>query len=211
MVRNGSKFPTVESLCNAAITGDPGLVEMGAGSGGVSKCTTNSTTNTSTSFNPASCSGGYAKPSWQTGVTGIGGLSPEMEIVARTIYGEARSDGEEGMTAVAWVIRNRYHLGPLGGFGIGWIGVCKQRNQFQCWSVPGKNQNAMLDADNTDSAFQTAVTVASAVMGGAVADPTGGALFYYDHSIAEPASWVKAGYRQTVVIGPFTFLRGRFL
>ena len=33
----------------------------------VSNCTTNSTTSTSTTLAPASCSGGYAKPSWQTG------------------------------------------------------------------------------------------------------------------------------------------------
>jgi subtilase family serine protease len=40
-----------EELCNDAIDGDPGLVEMASGSGGVSTI--------------------YAKPSWQTGVTGI--------------------------------------------------------------------------------------------------------------------------------------------
>jgi subtilase family serine protease len=47
------------------------LVDTVGGSGGVSSCTTNDTTSTSTTFNPASCSGGYAKPGWQTGVPGI--------------------------------------------------------------------------------------------------------------------------------------------
>ena len=41
------------------------------GSGGASNCTVNSTTNSTTTPNPASCSGGYAKPTWQTGVSGI--------------------------------------------------------------------------------------------------------------------------------------------
>ncbi len=44
---------------------DFSLVDTVGGSGGVSACTTN---NSST---VASCTGGYAKPSWQTGVTGI--------------------------------------------------------------------------------------------------------------------------------------------
>ena len=43
---------------------------VGAG-GGKSNCTTNSTTNATTNPDATSCSGGYAKPSWQTGVSGI--------------------------------------------------------------------------------------------------------------------------------------------
>ena len=66
-----TSYTSVEALCNAAISGSPDLVLMASGSGGVSACTTNSTTSTSTSINPASCSGGWAKPSWQTGVVGI--------------------------------------------------------------------------------------------------------------------------------------------
>jgi len=41
------------------------LIPPVGGSGGVSNCTT------STNYNPSSCGGGYPKPSWQTGVTGI--------------------------------------------------------------------------------------------------------------------------------------------
>ena len=66
-----TSYANVEALCNAAITALPGLVEMASGGGGVSKCTVNSSTSTSTTWNPASCSGGYAKPTWQAGVAGI--------------------------------------------------------------------------------------------------------------------------------------------
>jgi hypothetical protein len=41
------------------------------GGGGASTCTTNSTDDTTTTPDPASCSGGYAKPTWQSGVSGI--------------------------------------------------------------------------------------------------------------------------------------------
>ncbi len=46
------------------------LDTVGAG-GGASNCTTNSTTNTTINPDPTSCSGGYGKPIWQGGVTGI--------------------------------------------------------------------------------------------------------------------------------------------
>lgn len=47
------------------------LVDTVGGAGGRSTCTTNSTTSTSTTIDPSSCKGGYAKPTWQAGVTGI--------------------------------------------------------------------------------------------------------------------------------------------
>jgi len=55
-----------EQLCNEALDSDEfdGLVKITGGSGGVSHCTTPSGTTS------ASCSGGYAKPSWQVG-TGV--------------------------------------------------------------------------------------------------------------------------------------------
>lgn len=46
------------------------LVNSVGGGGGASNCTVN-TTSTTTNPNPASCSGGYGKPTWQAGVSGI--------------------------------------------------------------------------------------------------------------------------------------------
>ena len=55
----------IETDCNAVLTNSnlSFLVEPAGGSGGVSACTT------STGGVPGSCSGGYAKPSWQTALT----------------------------------------------------------------------------------------------------------------------------------------------
>ena len=61
---NGGPY-TPEELCNDATGFDlPDLIVISAGSGGKSACTTPSGTT------PASCAGGYAKPSWQAG-TGV--------------------------------------------------------------------------------------------------------------------------------------------
>jgi subtilase family serine protease len=76
-------YPTdAESSCNFVVenyqtiyelTGSDlsSLVDTVGGSGGKSSCTVNSTTDTTTNPAPSSCSGGYAKPTWQVGVTGI--------------------------------------------------------------------------------------------------------------------------------------------
>ena len=62
---------SLEQVCNNISSIAPDLVKITAGSGGESACTTNSTTSSSTYLDPTSCSGGYAKPSWQSGVAGI--------------------------------------------------------------------------------------------------------------------------------------------
>ena len=55
-------FTGPESLCNGLIGTDyDGLIVITGGSGGESHCTTGGTTN-------ASCTGGWPKPSWQTGL-----------------------------------------------------------------------------------------------------------------------------------------------
>jgi hypothetical protein len=47
------------------------FVDAVGGGGGASNCTVNSTTGSTVMPDPTSCSGGYSKPSWQAGVTGI--------------------------------------------------------------------------------------------------------------------------------------------
>jgi hypothetical protein len=93
-------YTNVEALCNAAITALSPLVEMASGGGGVSNCTTNSTTPTSTTFDPTSCSGGYAKPTWQTGVAGIpaDGLRdvPDISLFASYGFGQLDNTGIPG-------------------------------------------------------------------------------------------------------------------
>jgi subtilase family serine protease len=61
-------FTTLEQVCNEVVSGNvvsaPNFLTVTGGSGGVSACTTSD----GSTF--ASCKGGYAKPSWQTG-TGV--------------------------------------------------------------------------------------------------------------------------------------------
>ena len=97
-----TSYANVEALCNAAISALPSLVEMASGGGGVSNCTVNSSTPTSTTWSPASCSGGYAKPSWQTGVAGIPADGkrdlPDIALFGSYGWGQLDSTGLPGST-----------------------------------------------------------------------------------------------------------------
>jgi hypothetical protein len=97
-----TSYANSEALCNAAITALPPLVEMASGAGGVSNCTTNSSTPTSTSWDPTSCSGGYAKPSWQTGVAGIPADGkrdlPDISLFGSYGFGQGDNTGIPGST-----------------------------------------------------------------------------------------------------------------
>jgi len=62
-----SNFSSAELACNSATVQEYIFIGPTGGSGGSSNCTSNSTTATSTTLTVSSCSGGYAKPSWQTG------------------------------------------------------------------------------------------------------------------------------------------------
>ena len=64
---------------------------------------------------------------------------------------------------------------------------------------------AVTDANGV---FAHCLDIAQGVIGGAYADPTGGATYYHDTSIAEPQAWINAGLVRTVQIGRLVFYRG---
>src|SRR5277367_301037 len=69
---------TAEQACNNAEVQGDGFLQVVGGSGGASSCTT------SDGQNESSCSGGYAKPSWQTALTPADGKRdiPDLSIFA---------------------------------------------------------------------------------------------------------------------------------
>ena len=95
-----SSFTNTEALCNTAIGAIPALVDIAAGGGGVSNCTSNSTTPTSTTWDPTSCSGGYTKPTWQAGVAGIPADGkrdlPDVSLFASAGFGQLDNTGIPG-------------------------------------------------------------------------------------------------------------------
>ena len=111
----------------------------------------------------------------------------DVDVMARTIWGEARSEPIEGRTAVAWVIRNRAasgFAGMLSGKDGAVAHVCQAAYQFSCWLESDPNR-AKIDALVRDD-YADDYDLAQDVLEGIVPDPTGGAVNYYSPSIAAP-------------------------
>lgn len=107
----------------------------------------------------------------------------DIDIAIRTVVGEASDQGAAGMTAVAWVIRNRAEWAPSAWWGDSVVTVCKKHAQFSCWRPElGGKPNAdceRIAAMREDAAeYLSARYVVLAVMDGTLPDPTGGATTY---------------------------------
>ena len=94
----------------------------------------------------------------------------DKEVVARTIYGEARGEGIIGMQAVACVIQNRARIG-------GWYGkspreVCLRPFQFSCWNRTDPNRAKLLSIPPEDQQYQDALTIADRLLSGMLLDIT---------------------------------------
>lgn len=133
----------------------------------------------------------------------------DYDILARTIYGEARGEDDDGKHAVAWTIRNRMVRDP-------WPdsvkGVCLQPMQFSCWNTPEQTgQPWIRTVKFSDRTLQVCMWAGMGVMLGKVDDPTGGADHYmtlarYREVQDDRSHWVHK-LNETCVIGAHVFFK----
>ncbi len=124
----------------------------------------------------------------------------EVRLLAATMWGEARSEGEHGMRAVAHVMVNR--IGPR--FGETLSTVILSPRQFSVWNRGDPNRRLVLNLvanpdryTNGDETWEAAQRIAREVLSGQSVDPTGGSLFY--HTRAVRPRWAPQGIgRQTI-------------
>ncbi|WP_334130152.1 cell wall hydrolase [Sneathiella sp.] len=114
-----------------------------------------------------------------------------IDIMARTIYGEAGAQSEKSAVAVANVIMNRVRL-PNWPNDI--AGVCLQPWQFSCWNTTAKNTNRarIIAADGRDKWFRRCREIAAEVAkepGGPRFDPTKRATHYHTHDVKPMPEW----------------------
>ena len=110
----------------------------------------------------------------------------EIDILARTLWGEARGEGAEGMEAVANVILNRVALArEKGGYwwGDNVIEVCQQPYQFSCWNKDDPNREKLINLDENNVYFVTAKRIATRAVLGFLGDKTKGATHYHARSV----------------------------
>lgn len=142
--------------------------------------------------------------------TAIPAKATEIDILARTIFGEARREIYQGKVAVGWTIRNRVTMDLWGDrrpdwWGEGLIGCCQKDWQYTCWR--DHNRPMMEAATLTDSAFQDCMMAALSVIKGRDSDPTFGATHYYNPEVVREPKWAM-GRSPVCVIGHHHFYVG---
>lgn len=105
------------------------------------------------------------------------------DVLARTLWGEARGEDRRGREMVANVIMNRVNLdlgrdGKPDWWGEGVIAVCLMPFQFSCWLPRDPNRKKLLAVTEADPVFRECVEIASAAIAGTLPDYTGGATHY---------------------------------
>jgi spore germination cell wall hydrolase CwlJ-like protein len=125
----------------------------------------------------------------------------QADTVARTLFGEARGQGKDGMTGVACVIINRCraaqqyviaHGKPHPLFGDGTPeSCCWVDEQFSSWNDDDPNLDVIENVTLADPVFKDAMDIATAAVGGALSDITNGATYYYAKSMPKPPYWAK--------------------
>lgn len=133
-------------------------------------------------------------------------LALEIDVLARTLWGEAGRDGNAVMTAIAHVVLNRVRAAEL--LGQGWWGrtviqVCQKPFQFRCWDAAGALHRYILRVETSDRYFAAAKRLATrALTRPYKRDPTKGATHY--HRAGETPEWATRR-RPTAVINGFIF------
>ena len=140
-------------------------------------------------------------------------MENDTDILARTIFGEARGEGSAGMKAVASVVMNRClhaaaYMLPHGDghplFGDGSPeSACKMPWQFSCWNAADPNSQIINDVGDSDAIFHQCLTTAQNAISGEIADSTNGATYYYDRRSPTP-SWAE-GKEPCAAIGHHLF------
>ncbi len=113
----------------------------------------------------------------------------EIDIVARTAWGEARGEGYEGMQAVINVIYNRASS-PIEWWGKSPVDIALYDSQFTAWNEGNPNRDAMLAVTKADPQFRDALALAKLAAFGQLEDISGGADHYFNPSIVLP-SWAS--------------------
>src|SRR5688572_439116 len=110
------------------------------------------------------------------------------DLVVRTVLGEAANEPDDGMTAVAAVIRNRVLSGR---FGKSVPEVVMKPKQFEPWNTPEGRERMYGYAPDSEPYRRASAAVDLAFSG---ADPTGGATHFYSPTAQaalgrEPPKW----------------------
>lgn len=123
----------------------------------------------------------------------------DTTVIARTLWGEARGQGAEGMQAVCNVIQNR--AAHPGWWGHDLRSVCLARKQFSCWNADSVECKAMRANEIMDTSYPIADSIALSAIAGKLPDITEGADHYYEEDgVTHQPNWA-VGKTPTFIVG----------
>jgi spore germination cell wall hydrolase CwlJ-like protein len=109
-----------------------------------------------------------------------------MDLIIRTMHGEAGNQREPGQLAIAAAIRNRVLSGNFGGRTV--EGVIFQPAQFTAWERRGTRRQ-MEELDPNSALYQRYRRLVERAYAGE--DPTGGATHYYNPDLVPRPNWAN--------------------
>lgn len=130
-----------------------------------------------------------------------------IDVLARTIWGEARGESVQGMEAVANVIMNRLAMSRKRGrfwWGNSIETICKKPQQFSCWNNNDPNYKKLQSLTDSDSVFALCKRIARRAAMNTLPDHTNGADHY--HADYVTPSWARSD-RISATIGRHIFYR----
>src|SRR5665213_2427513 len=125
----------------------------------------------------------------------------DAEILARTVFGEARGESLAGQIAVAFTVMHRARIArgwmeargeAHPEFGNGSIAsACQAPKQYSCWNLDSPTLSALKAVTLGDAAYQIALYVALAVINRLVSDALPDSTHYYNPArVSATPLWV---------------------
>lgn len=131
------------------------------------------------------------------------GLDPQ-DTLARTMWGEARNQSQDGLQAIANVVMNRVNHPTWWGNDV--VSVCTKPYQFSCWLIGDPNRSKLMAVTQDDPIFAQCYRIAGNAITGNLPDLTNCSDSYYAKSLAHPPNWAE-GLNPTIVIGDHIFFK----
>lgn len=138
----------------------------------------------------------------------------DLNVLALTVWAEARGEPSEGIKGVIWVIRNRWEHPRWWSKAPGvdeddtLAAVCRAPRQFSCWNTNDPNYKHLTDPKTLKDDLVRALRVLckACLAADRRDDPTHYADHYCTRAVARTTNWTK-GHEPTAAIGNHLFYR----
>jgi len=125
----------------------------------------------------------------------------DVDILARTAYGENRGGGAIGMQSVINVIMNRAAQTTVEWWGTGVRGVCLKYLQFDCWLPTDPNFDIIMHVGMDDTLFVAAIGLAQEALNGTLTDITSGSTYYVACNDPNKPNWAIQNTPVCIIAG----------